>query len=216
MVAGSAAKPVDEPPLTLRVQAADVVSHAAGVSGKRSAQVLRVRGNPLAARGPRYPMSLRFGKETKTIRLFAAAASRVSKGTVLVVEHVGHSVHAHQPTHRIADIITPADRRNEALMRIAVHNQQVPLMHIKLAETLLRKHDAPYMQDGYAGLEKWDVLAIFSLRDDANGLVSARYKVRFYSTTGKIAAEWAMFVDLDQGTVKAGPTYDVAPAAEPQ
>lgn len=51
--------------------------------------------------------------------------------------NIGHSVGPNHPTHHIVDVITQADRENDALMGIATRNPDVPVLHIKESERLL-------------------------------------------------------------------------------
>lgn len=202
-VVGSPAHPVNEAPVTILVE-------AAGVTGS----VLAVSGRVLSDKGPEPPRTYAFGDERATVRLYAAERERVVPGSILIARHVDHSVRRDERSHLLVDLITPADRDDEDLMRIAVDNPEVPVLDLREAERLLREHDQPYMSEGYATLTEWDLRARFAALEPAGDLETRRYTIEFYSPTGTVNAEWTLRVDLDAGTVEPVVMFEEEPPPE--
>jgi hypothetical protein len=206
----SPAEPVSEPAKTILVEETELQQATLPADGA-SDGVLLVRGRPLADRGAAYPRTAAFSDERVTVRLYAAERHRVSTSDIIVIEHIGHSVGPNSPTHLIADVITPEDRTNDALMRIATRNPAVPVLHIRETERLLTEYGAPYTDDGYRSLADRDIEAIFSPIRSEGGLTRTRYSIDFYSTTGAVSAEWTLRVDLDTGSVEEVVLFEEEP-----
>lgn len=202
-VVGSPAHQVNEAPVTVLVDTAAVTG-----------PVLTVSGRVLADEGPRPPRTYAFGDEQTTLRLYAAEHERVVPGSILTARHVDHSVRDDERSHLLVDLISPADRRNEALMRIAVANPAVPVLDLKETERLLREHEEAYMSEGYATLAEWDLLARFAAIEPPGELETRRYAVEFYSPSGTVTAEWTLRVDLDAGTVEPVVVFEEEPPPE--
>lgn len=205
------AEPVNEAPVTLEIEHLEVLRIPTGDGGDIPAEVLRVTGRLLSDSGDAYPRTMSFGDERRSIRLYAAEESRLSAGDVIVAHHVGHAVYDHQPTHLLADIITPADRGNEALMRIAEHNRDVPVIELKRAEKLMQEQKAPYAEEGFHTFAAWGLMARFTDMNPQSELETGSYLVEVYPTDDRVAAEWTLEVDLIRGVVTEEAVYDIAP-----
>jgi hypothetical protein len=208
----SPAEPVDAPSLTLLVEEAQRVRVPSPVEGEKPQEVLRVEGLLLEEDSKRFPGSAVFSDDRAAVQLCAHEADRVGAGDIIVLEHVGHSVYTHQPTHLIVDVITREDRENEGLMRIAEHNPGVPVTSLKRAEELLRDADAPYMQNGFDGLMDWDLLVVFTPAGPSDASAADRYSLHFYAPGGSVSAEWYIEVDLARSAVTPATVFQSQPA----
>jgi hypothetical protein len=200
---GSPAHPVSEAPVTILVEEAVVTG-----------SLLTVSGRLLANEGPEPPRSYSFGEERTTLRLYGVERERVVPGSILTAVHVHHSVRDDERSHLLVDLITPTDRRNAALMRIAIDNPEVPVLDLKAAERLLREHDAAYMTEGYATPAEWELRVRFSRIQPVGELETRRYFVEFYSPTGTVNAEWTLRMDLDAGSIESVAVFEAAPPPE--
>jgi hypothetical protein len=191
--------------------------------------LLYVRGHRLCTEKSRYPDELRFEEETVEVRLFAVENGRFDRGDVLVVLNRSHSVYDNQASHLLVDIIRQADLEDSALIEVARRNPEVPVLHLREAERLLKEGDYPYSDRGYSSLLEWEIYPEFTKLspagdsgDSANSGKSAEhietavYRLSFLPPTERIDAEWYLTIDIDRGTISDYLFFEGSPAPEPE
>jgi hypothetical protein len=210
-VMASPAAPIEQRTLTVVVEDANEVSVPSPVQAEQVTQLLRVEGHLADEAASEWPDRMVAGETPVIVRVRPEGMPKLRRSDVLRVVTVGHTVYEDEPTAFVEDVVTSTDLSDEALVAVARANPHVPLLALKRAATVFAQNDVPYSAEGYTTLAEWDIRVVFTPQPPANELAQQIYDVEFYPTTGKVAAEWTLTVDLDRGDVRDLVVYDIDP-----
>ncbi|NBF40633.1 MAG: hypothetical protein GVY14_09475, partial [Spirochaetes bacterium] len=190
---------------------ANEVSVPSPVQAEQVTQLLRVEGHLADEAASEWPDRMVAGETPVIVRVRPEGMPKLRRSDVLRVVTVGHTVYDDEPNAFVEDVVTRTDLADEALVAVARANPHVPLLALKRAATIFTQNDVPYSAEGYTTLAEWDIGVIFTRQTPANELAQHVYDVEFYPTTGRVAAEWTLTLDLDRGEVRDLVLYDIAP-----
>jgi hypothetical protein len=210
-VMASPAAPIEQRTLTVVVEDANEVSVPSPVQPGQVTRLLRVEGHLADEAASEWPDHMVAGETPVAVRVRPDGMPGLRRYDVLRVVTVGHTVYDDEPNAFVEDVVTRADLADEALVAVARANPHVPLLALKRAATIFVQNDVPYSAEGYTTLAEWDIGVTFTRQPPENELVEQVYDVEFFPTTGKVAAEWRLTLDLDRGEVRDLVVYDIDP-----